>query len=148
MREEGSRRKGTRKSKRGHVTWPLGGLGFHSEWDEGRSMKATGRLAHSPGEGHAGWSRVVVVVEIMRNGCILDIFGKERKQDLLTVWVWIMKERSQTSSMKCIQSLVHFKEYFLGTVLCTIICWPLCKAPGVHWSKRDTCPHGAYVLRT
>lgn len=67
------------------------------------------------------WIRLVVV-KVVRNEYNLDIFGKQRKQDLLKVWVWVMKERSQrSSSIKIIQSLIHFKEYLLGTTLCTII---------------------------
>ena len=39
------------------------------------------------------WIRLVVV-KAVRNEYNLDIFGKQRKQDLLKVWVWVMKERS------------------------------------------------------
>lgn len=86
---------------------------------------------------HTGLDQVVVI-KVVRNKCILDIFKKERKQDLLKIWVWAMKERNQRSSIKWIQSLIRFKEYLLGSVLCTIICWPLGKALGVHWLTKHT----------
>lgn len=70
---------------------------------------------------HTGLDQVVVI-KVVRNKYILDIFKKERKQDLLKIWVWVMKERNQRSSIKWIQSLIWFKEYLLGSVPCTIIC--------------------------